>query len=1672
MSCSYKGKLLKLFFLNNRTVLRELLQNAADAGARKVIVKFETLPSITVPAPTEADETTSIKHVISHHTLKRLLVTNDGQPFTEKDWGRLKRIAEGNPDETKIGAFGVGFYSVFSDCEEPFVSSGSEAMAFYWKENALFTRRLHLGEAESSPNTNFVLDYRSTTSPVPSLIPLCRFMASSLTFAGLESIELWLDQWNLLSLCKKIEPSVTVQIPKGVETRTEHRLMKIARVIREVAHMDASVMTAVSWKPPNASSRLDLPAPAEAAKSLRSFFSRFTKPKETDKGPKIDQTREQCMNGDLISRTTSSISLHISSAQVQTSVSKSFAKELERSTKKVPPQTTSLAILTSSFSPKKTPNDAIDIFASVLPSRGGKIFIGFPTHQTTGLNAHVSVPSLIPTVERESIDLNARWVRDWNMELLGAAGVVCRVAWATEMTNLKGKLPSTVTGRINKYHISPEDISALVPEAVFTSNQFIFREATPSARVGRAIEDSFWTSDKTAYFEIMSTCGILPTWHVRIAPKDLSFMSGIPVLPDEFVSGAQELVKRLTDFGLITEVTITDIQKELENNALTSQQLSEFLKWASKKSLNGEIEPQTIKQLLLSVVVQDETADGSPSPVLCLNTISSYLNANRIPMDLPIPPFVMPFKYTYSLPTKALDSFGWKELRADSWVQWLINMSSDRRTLSSDQDITQSAKFSGRILPVLSKQWDANLGVEQKDRLVKLLQAHTIMPTKTGMKKPSETYFPSVKLFDDLPVISGLSNVKERFLIALGVRKTVELNVIFERLFDQNIPVDNKENGGRKWNHVDLIRYLASVKDDIPLDDLRKFRNARICLAGTDGGPETEGARYRVFELFEPENDLRELGLPIIYWPGQYRASSSEGRFLSMLGLKKYPSATDLITIMAESAGNGNLKQRDKALAYFIINHVANGYSNFDASRVITPFLPVENSTKLLSPGKCFVNEDAKLFGFDLLRKDIRKHAGKFGVKENPPLKECLTIFTKNLPASKKEAKIFFEYFSKRLGELDSGTATRISQTAIIPASRNMGSQKVIYLAPRDCYLGESEDYGEIFEFVDFGEEANMFLLACGSKREPTKVEVATLLVKEPANVLYKLQTPDKYLKLLRHIAENIPLLRKHYDVFREMKTSSFLLASKELQIGSSSHKEQEKVIDTTDDDDFDDIYGEESDNVKEWQLARAQDIAIVDDYSSFNLFKQNFLAAPQEEPLENLYASLGTPVLSSLVEEHAKCGELSRDQRTATKLRKQIFERVRLFLHEHTPDSIRHDNRWLERHLYVQVVSSILHRRNLRGSNISHVEKRSALLQTKPKDAVLSITTGKIDMYQISQALVPLLLCRPKLHSTLTLEMLLKTDLLELRARGYNVERILRQKAAEARIAENQRQKGIEEEQRQIKESEAAWREQQQKQVASLPGVFPEPFGNTVEDIEEQEKPEKAPTALTGTSGGSIFSDWGRRFGNIIRDATRDASMALENRNSIPPPPYESTENSGKGVGTIPPQQRLQNNLLSAVQSCRPYGSNGLFNRGEQHEVTEKKTYCDERPSSDLTYATELNFGIKVFTDKSLDISILLSDHVSGFQTFSSVLADCAKVLSIRTDCICIFYEPQSKTIAFNTSGSIFCNYTYFEHLHLQRITQHTGCYDTLVYWWVIFCHELAHNLVADHSSDHSYYT
>lgn len=69
------------------TIYRELIQNANDAGANEVQIEVKT---------TAASSNSDRKLIDS------IVIRNNGRAFNEDDWRRLKKIAEGNPDEQKV----------------------------------------------------------------------------------------------------------------------------------------------------------------------------------------------------------------------------------------------------------------------------------------------------------------------------------------------------------------------------------------------------------------------------------------------------------------------------------------------------------------------------------------------------------------------------------------------------------------------------------------------------------------------------------------------------------------------------------------------------------------------------------------------------------------------------------------------------------------------------------------------------------------------------------------------------------------------------------------------------------------------------------------------------------------------------------------------------------------------------------------------------------------------------------------------------------------------------------------------------------------------------------------------------------------------------------------------------------------------------------------------------------------------------------------------------------------------------------------------------------------------------------------------------------------------------------------------------------------------------------
>jgi hypothetical protein len=502
-----------------------------------------------------------------------------------------------------------------------------------------------------------------------------------------------------------------------------------------------------------------------------------------------------------------------------------------------------------------------------------------------------------------------------------------------------------------------------------------------------------------------------------------------------------------------------------------------------------------------------------------------------------------------------------------------------------------------------------------------------------------------------------------------------------------------------------------------------------------------------------------------------------------------------------------------------------------------------------------------------------------------------------------------------------------------------------------------------------------------------------------------------------------------------------------------------------------------------------------ADDYTSYRLFKQSLICAPPEDKLEAFYLALGASTLSSLVQEDLRLGPQSEKQASAVKLRSHVLERSKLFLHEYDREDIKHDSRWLDKNLSVQVVNAIALRRSLHGHALSHTEKRSAACTSeRHKGWTLFVTPGSYDTYQISQAVCKLLLEKVTQQSYLTFEAFLSLNLLQLRSRGYNVERILRAKAAEQRIAEEERKKQLEAEQQQIREQEEQWKQQQSQAVAAPAReerrkfsqvAMPGSFGS--------DSPENSPAPVPKTRSRGLFSGLSRRLGingdgeaqQQLQDFLGGGSSSHDPEDHSNNPPTYDEASKGEvskpksGTEQVSSPHAVQQNLINAIQSSRAHDSSTLFSPPTTQTIKEQASYCDSTPAQNIMFLADASNGVRIFVSKALSIpsSTFLSQNSSALNTFAVLLYEVADVYSLPRKALHIFHDEQGGTIAFNSNGSLFCNFRFFAQLHQRKMESGNGNngearIEASAYWWIVVAHELAHNLVKEHNSEHSFYT
>ncbi|PVU84550.1 hypothetical protein BB559_007584, partial [Furculomyces boomerangus] len=715
---------------------------------------------------------------------------------------------------------------------------------------------------------------------------------------------------------------------------------------------------------------------------------------------------------------------------------------------------------------------------------------------------------------------------------------------------------------------------------------------------------------------------------------------------------------------------------------------------------------------------------------------------NEYPLrELPFPPNTVPLSISLKFSMSTLSSLFlnprdgsslWTELDLKPWIDHLFQSSIFNNLLSTpilsdkleNNDLGNMGNYDEKniyplahqILGTLSRHW-VRLDPVQRALIASTLSQKKIIPTIHGLKNPLDSYFPSANLFPDLSIIlRSLNHVaKEQFLLDLGVKKHVDLQLIFDRI-DTEL----------KWDHIQLIKYLTSVRDMLTETELSRLQSAKIFPAAEkplltnnlskNNEKKTEnGTKYRADQLNFPSDKLAELGIPTLKWPTHSHlkfATSKEGEFMAILGLQAYPTCINLLGICSKQSvpkpseeGYQPIQSidtsidtsdclRTKSLEYLLQNfslvYMDEYKKTIDSYNIV--FLPaiVKKSKPIRAkleqspdsweavlehPYRCFANPDCSVLNFPTLDKRWRRDHDRLGVRLNPPVNMLMEAVHKYSYSSIDDATNVFEYLSTRQSEFTSSNWNQWKKLAFIPIFSKDGSVLIKKIVPTKCYFTSSTnstaastetnqeyDYKTMFfETINFGQRASLFLRACGVRDEPLPVDLANQVITDPNAFLAVCGgVHEIYLDLIRQLASSSNELQKDKKLWASMKQSSWLVASQRKSTNSLEKSSNNFENTNT---------SKERENVETtYFLSKPSEIVVVDDL----FLAQQLLpkCAPSDPLLEQFYLQLGSVWLrQSVIVSNHPIGN-PEITKASLYLERLIKERASLLLHEFAESS------------------------------------------------------------------------------------------------------------------------------------------------------------------------------------------------------------------------------------------------------------------------------------------------------------------------------------------------------------------------------------------------------------------
>jgi len=378
----------------------------------------------------------------------------------------------------------------------------------------------------------------------------------------------------------------------------------------------------------------------------------------------------------------------------------------------------------------------------------------------------------------------------WNKELLYVGGFLARAAYEIELNTVKSLWDGAAPVSSSLNSADPQLHFWLRSRSIHALKFFTFHPSTPSTDISSILEAAFFSCAEGNHFPLISTVGVRNISEIRLPdPAFSGFLKDLAVLPDDVLPSASAMIASLQNRGMIKNITFDDVLKNLRSRPLGEAEMIACLKWwigLNKDSVNLQLGPQ--EQLLdAAVLVLGDPGSGNEK-IIPLTSLRTFINtrtiASIIPLEGPLPDHLLPPTISkHFTPDDLTSSFPWTELTIPEWVGYICSSAARKATV--EYDLTLSATWSERVLSIIARAWPS-LSASARTEVHGHLKTLTCVPTSSGMKSPEQSYFVQANIFHDLPVVAFPSGITpkgnlERVLQALGVRKHVELQIVFNR---------------------------------------------------------------------------------------------------------------------------------------------------------------------------------------------------------------------------------------------------------------------------------------------------------------------------------------------------------------------------------------------------------------------------------------------------------------------------------------------------------------------------------------------------------------------------------------------------------------------------------------------------------------------------------------------------------------------------------------------------------------------------------------------------------------------------------------------------------------------------------------------------------------------------